>query len=260
MLNILRSDFYRIRHSKSIWVIIAAFVALIVFIYASTALSSANQLTGDGSEEAPAAATGGISAPFLFLPQANILMYFILALVYTVVIGDFSSGATKNSLAAGVSRTTLYFARLLEGILLTVLLFALGVIIAVAIYTMAQGFGGTFTLDWLLSVLRPFAAQCVMLAGAVAIGTAIGFISKRGAVVIGLYLALYLSCSIVLYLLATNIADWIIAFDFDANLERLASIDTQPLEDTLRGLGLGVGCIAISTALGLAIFKKSEVK
>jgi ABC-type transport system involved in multi-copper enzyme maturation permease subunit len=176
------------------------------------------------------------------------------------VISDFSSGSIKNSLAAGVSRTTLYLTRLLEGIVLTVLLFALGVIIAVVVYTVVGGFGGAFTLDWLLSVLRPFAAQGVMLAGAVAIGTAIGFISKRGPVVIGLYMALYLSCSIVLYLLAMHVADWIIAFDFDANLERLASIDTLPLADTLRGLGIGVGCMVISTALGLSIFRKSEIK
>jgi ABC-type transport system involved in multi-copper enzyme maturation permease subunit len=187
-------------------------------------------------------------------------MYFILALVYAVVIADFTSGSIKNALASGVSRSKLYVARLIESSLLAIAFFLLSIVICVIVYTAVLGFGGTVTIPYLLGILRPFAAQCVLFVGAVAIATAIGFISKRGAVLNGLYLALYLGAPMLFYLLSAHVADWFIALDFDANLELLSMIDILPLADTLRALGIGVGCIVVSTALGLSFFKRSEIK
>jgi ABC-type transport system involved in multi-copper enzyme maturation permease subunit len=282
MLNILRSDFYRIRHSKSIYVIAAVLVLLLVFLHLLAAVNVVSTdepnfaasegaatdsssdtgwtLSVESNYETGTGAINGIRAPFIFMSQANVLMYFILALVYAVVIADFSSGALKNALASGVSRSKLYMTRLVESSLLTIAFFLLSIVVCVVVYTAVLGFGGTVTVPYLLSILRPFAAQCVLFVGAAAIGTAIGFISKRGAVLNGLYLALYLGAPMAFYLLSEHIAGWFITLDFDANLELLSMIDILPLADTLRALGIGVGCIVVSTILGLSFFKRSEIK
>ena len=263
MLNILRSDLYRLIRGKCIYI-----TFLIYLVFTGVQIAFPGEVTiGFSPEIVPgvenlADKVTGISAPFIAMTYTDNIIYFMLAILFALTAADFTSGAVKNTLAGGISRTSYYFSKLLLALFLCTLMFIGGILVSVLISTAMHGWGGAIPKDYLLSVLRPFGAQLLLLAAAVSVGTAVVFITKNGASSIALYLFFFLGLTMIAFLLGQISDDMkvLMNYDFIVNLKMLASVNVIPAGDTVRALSLGVACIAASIILGMFSFRRSVIK
>jgi hypothetical protein len=239
MFNIIRADLYRLLHGKA--------------IYITYALLLAGVAAGSLLSEYP--------APLVITTQIVLVIPFILAIIYAVCAPDFNTGAVKNALASGSSRTSLYAARLVLSFLFSELLYLLGIAVNFAVELVSPAPPEMAYTGSPATLLESIGAQSFMLLAMVAAGCAIIFITQRGAVLNAVFLALFIGLSLVLTMLSFTGAEWIAAFDFTRTTGLFAA-QSGSLEqaDLIRGLTLGAVYLLASTVLGVALFRRCEVK
>jgi ABC-2 type transport system permease protein len=263
MLNIIRSDIYRIIRCKSLYITFVLYLVLtsLQTVFPGEVFIGISTVNIPGLEIIPDKISG-ILSPFVTMSYSDNIIYFMLAIIFALTSTDFSSGAVKNTLSNGVSRIKFYFSKLILASLFCTLMFIGGIIVSASISTAVNGFGGAVTGEYLLSVLRSFAVQLLMLFAAVCIGMAIIFITKKGAALNAIYIFFFLGLTAIIFL-AMRIFEklnTLIKYDFISNLKILSNVDLIPSADTARALILGIVYIVTSTVLGIIIFQKSEIK
>ncbi|MDR3315505.1 MAG: hypothetical protein LBS98_03365 [Coriobacteriales bacterium] len=239
MFNIIRADLYRLSHGK--------------VIYSTYALLFAGIAMGALFSEYP--------APLVVTTQITLVIPFILAIIYAVCAPDFNTAAIKNALANGSPRTSLYAARLILSFLLSELLYLLGIAVNFAAELISPAPPEMAYVGSSATLLTSIATQSFMILAMVATGCAIIFISRRGVVCIAVFLALFFGVSIALSIISFAGVEWIVSYDFTYTMGRFAAQfgDLEQAE-LIRGLALGAFYLLASTALGVVLFRRSEIK
>ncbi len=263
MWNLMRADLFRVVRGKCLYVTLAIFLILVSMppLFGSGA-SVEIGFDDETSQVLSNDKMTGAQAPWAFFGDAPNLIFYLLSIIFTVVAVDFTSGAVKNSLAGGISRTKIYFSKLFVLLGLAFGFFVVGLLLTVLLASVFNGFGGSLTRGFLLSVLRPAGAQILLLSSAMCIGLCLAFITQKGSSFIGCYLGFFMGESLLLTLLHTYFErfDGIIKYDFILNIRALADVDSLAKSDVLRALSMGLSYIVLSTGLGLRSFVKSEIK
>lgn len=136
MLNMVRGDFYRLRHTKSFWITLVITVAVCVFAVASGSQGSMLTINGEPvSKGAGESAITGINA--LGYAANSMVFYCILPLIVIVLGSEYSKGTLKNIITGGMSRTSFFLGKFVsygcvlfvELLLLNVATFITGTII-----------------------------------------------------------------------------------------------------------------------------------
>ena len=273
MLNIIKADMYRIFRGKGFYITI---ILLFVTIALQTAVSSKAAVGIYNTEEAEIDTIEefteevllapekfkGNTAAFEMMENTDTLLYFLLPFIIFIAAADFSTDTVKNVLSNGVPRVKYYLSKLILSCAFCLLFLLLNIIVPIVTATVLRGFGGEFNVDFILRLLRPFAAQLFMCLSVTCVGIFLVFATKRTAAVNGAYISFCLLPMLIMYILfmLNNKLEFLFKYDVISNIRMLVHIDVADSADIIRAFAVGAFYILASTIGGIAIFKRSEIK
>ena len=265
MYNTIRADIYRLFRGKMLY---AAFILmLVVTAMPIVFVSAAYALFGGDPEIAQMLAAvlpgfNGSTAPFVTMTGASSLILYFAMIIVAVSGTEFTAGTAKNSITCGTSRVEFYFAKLILSESLGVILYVLCILFSILLGTALHGFGAALDATYVLKLLRPLLAQTFMMIAVMCVGTGLSFIFKKGVGFVGMYLSLFWIVPVVLVFIGAITEHYELSaqYSFLSNLTGLALIDTLPTKDIVRAFCVGGVYMVGGTALGLFVFRKSEVK
>ena len=266
MYRIIKADMYRILRGKALYITLAFFV---LNIFVNTMLgggvigvqvSTQSEVESEMLEE-PAAdeVVTGSEMPFRVMRSAHEIFYFLLPLLVCLVSADLSNGCVKNTLSAGVSRSKLYFAKLILHTLFCIAGLTLSVVLSIGFGTLYNGFGSG--IDF-MGILQIFFAQLLYLVAAGSVGIALAFSVKKTARLNASYLAFFLLPQVAVMILVMTFPALsnIVYMELGQGIGLLVDIAEFDQALMTRVILIGITYIVGSIALGITIFKKSEVK
>ena len=277
MLNLIRADIYRIARGKALYITLAALLAVSILNivgWQSGELGAFVILDEHGNEirqavildaydvEIRSIEVSGVAIPLALAQSMETFAFFILPVIVVVAGTIFSHGTVKNDIAFGISRTKLYFSKLLlsADVCILMLLFYIGVSMIIA--TIIGGFGGPAPAGHWVELIQIFSAQLLLLLALTSIGVFLAFVTKWTSIVIAAYLAFLLVPPLVISSLSFANESLARLFEFDmlSNIMMLGNLPNMDTSDILRALGLGVFYLLASTIAGVAIFRRVEIK
>ena len=177
MITTIRSDLYRLVRGTGLYVTAAILIALAVAQVAPSAPGTIGIILNNAPSRQNLT---GPDTLRLLLSTGNSLIFFAIPVFVVVAGGIFSSGAVKNALATGQSRTRLYAAKwlLTSLIVLTLVVVYLGS--GLLATTIVRG-PGTWTASDLSALVLGVLAQVVILLAFTSVGVALTFWLRNGA-------------------------------------------------------------------------------
>ena len=275
MLNIIKADLYRIFRGKGIYITFGILVAIIILqaIAGTGTVGMNTSAVVDGATEAEIIESAmeetlaitkanGMAAPFVMAGASANLIYFLIPLIIFSAGIEFSSGAVKNAISRGMSRTKYYFAKLIPALFFAVIIQVFNLIIPTVIATIRHGFGGRFTGEWVVDVLKVYGAQTLIMFAITCVGAFIVFLTRKTSATIGLFIGFLLVPTLILSLLAmiSSKLENLINYDLGVNMNLMANLSELPNGDIVRMFVLCAIYIIGATLAGIAIFKKSDIK
>jgi len=265
MMNLIRADFYRIRKS---WVIYATFavaliasIGLIVLVHLTEPPIRGTFNLNGVDIIVPTIINGVNGIGFLMQIPHFLLTILVLPLVFCVAVPIFTDKTVKNDIAFGMSRTKLYASKLIEMAILITLLFLLYVGAGTLLATIIGGFGAVSPGFW-ASLLQALGLQLFLLISLGCLAIFLGLAIKKPAVLTELYFVFILLPTIIAIIAALiNInLSWLLHFDLMSNIHRAGSLIQIDAYNILIILGAGAAWMALSSAAGIAMFRKAEIK
>ena len=269
MFNIIKADLQRVFRGKGIWITLLIFL-IFSFLSISSLLNTGDysggvdiginmNIEGDMIPVIPLEIVG-INTPLLMASNADTILFLILPLIVFVASVDFSSGAVKNTLSNGVNRSNYYVVKLITTCTLSIIIYALHIFIPTIAITIIRGFGGTFK-ELVNNSFGAFLGQLWLILALTCIGVSLTFITKKTALMNGLYTAFLIAPLFILMLLISINERFVslVNYDFVVNFQAIASFPELPSEDIRRVFLLGLVYIVVSTASGIVLFRKAEI-
>lgn len=263
MLNTIRADVYRVLRGKAFYISLILFLLVIVAqLLSGETVGGFNISINDESvlptAEVPSALNAAM-APLMVMAQFQTLIFFALPLIYVVCATDFNSGTIHNSVAAGMSRPGLYFSKLFLSFAFIEAFALLAVAVGILIGG-AMGGIGEVSEDLVLTILRAFGTQSLMMLALASVGTAIAFVTRKGAALNAIYLLLFMGGSIVLTLLGMARGIDLMPYDFVTNMALAVNVDMLPLEQVTKMFMTTIAYLGVSMVAGLASFRRVGLK
>ena len=263
MYNLMRADMYKLLRSRGVYIclgIIIAAACLVIFVFR---VAPASGIVTEEDIFAPVAEgymTTTMGAE-LALGSINSLSFFFLAGIAVVIISVFSSGAIKNEITTGISRTKYYISKWLTccifSMFMMILYFSLFIVFASFADGLSFGIG-----DYFGEALIAFGLQLLLGIGVTSVGVFLAFVTRKAGATDGIYIAFLMVPSFVIALL--DIAfDWAMSFamyDMFFLYGVFANWANAPTSDIIRGVVVTLGFTIISTVAGIILFRRAEVK
>ena len=277
MKNIIRADVYRIVRGKGIYILLAAFIAVI----ALQVLSGVNMNTGVSYSTVEAFSSledlqsledlnpadlfhppSGAEAPFTSMQESHNSLYFLLPLIIFIVVTDFSTGAAKNTLASGISRVKYYCSKLASICVCCAALLVAYLLLSTLAATAFNGFGGSFNGAYVGNVLKILLPQLWLCLAGACVGNFFAFVFRRSAAFIGIYIAFFMIPALFIYLLTFIYDKFDVLFDFELTMSigKLTQVSTMSAGEIVKVLVVGAGYIIVTAIGGFLVFRKAEIK
>lgn len=189
MVNIIKSDIFRLRKGAAVRNVFLAGIIIIVITGVNMAGSSSG-VGGVGVQTTASAARAlpGNGAEFLQqMRDDGLFPFFILAFAVAVLGAEYSTGTIRNSLSYFVDRRKVFFAKCITGFLCCLVYTCMCLIVSFIVGTLLFGFGG-FSLTLLTRVLLQILLSIPLYVGMVAIGNVLLVFTKRTSITIATYL------------------------------------------------------------------------
>jgi ABC-2 type transport system permease protein len=267
MLNTIRADVYRLLHGKAIYVTFAVYLGLIIMQFVSVVAVSSQPVMGvqvsydEVSEVAVIPPSGfsftASSASLLVMSNFQLLVFIALALIYAVSGADFNFGTAQNTVAAGLSRGTVYFSKLITSFVL-IELFYLVILVAAALVGAAMG--GAGDESFVPSFLSAFGTQSLMVLALASTGTALACITRKGAALIATYLVIFVGAAAVLFTVGAMLDVDLTAYDFLTASSFAAIIGELPFDEAVKVFVVTLIYLAASMVLGPTLFRRAEIR
>ncbi len=235
MINVIKSEFYKLRHNKSYWAIVL--IAIIFYTYLLVHTTIAESYDANMTS------------------LCGILPIFGALIVISITRSDYTSGTMKNIVSVGVSRTSIYFGKLITAFLASMLIFVLEAIITTVIYANNNL---DITIDFMLFI-KSFALQALIVLNYCVIFFLIGNVIKNSALAFAICFVIYMFAAAAFglvgnYLHVSNLANY--ELGTIAGAVEKVNISTVAVEHLL--------CISviivIFSVIGSLVFKKLEIK
>ena len=268
MIRLMRADLYRIFRGKAIYItfaVIAIVIALTVYVMRSSMVvgMQPGELGEDFENMLPVIheTMDGAIAAGMAINSMNNMIYFFLALIIGVGMAAFSSGAVRNEISVGISRTKFYLTKLALSSIICIAFvlayFVLHVFMAATVGGLGEWGNGFFT-----DALIALGAQMFFTVAMCSVGIFLCFVTRRTAAVNGLYLAFVLVPLLVVSLLMLRFPSAGEYFNYDLGNQFYIFANTVRLSgrEIARGVAVGLAYILVPTIGGIALFKKAEIK
>jgi len=263
MLNLMRADVYRLLRGRAVYislVVIVLLVGLVVFVFR---MAPATGIVTDQDVFEPVAQnemTAAMGAR-LALGAMNNMAYVFLAGIIVTVAAAFSSGAVKNEISIGISRTKYYISKWLLSCAIGITTVAVCLALSIVFASFVDGFG-YWGDGFLAEVLTSLGLQTILAMGLSSVGVFLCFITRKSGAALGLYIAFNLVPMFIIVLLdsafpwAMDLAMYDMSFLFGVFAQSAAF----PMADIVRGAAVAISYTIVSTIAGVMLFRKAEIK
>ena len=278
MLRIMLADLYRALQGKLFWLtalILAIIAALSVFVFGMApgvvhvehevgyAVVEDGYIIAEpvpldlGNFELTAAEAVTISAGGM-----GNLAYVVLAIAAVIALTPFDAGAIKNELSVGASRSKLYFSKWLLSAFIT-LIFMLLYTFLFFVFGLIGGGLGEWSSEFVTNFAWGFAAQILFVLGYLSVAMLFIFgIRKEGVSIYGFigFVLIPAMTGALLSLAWPDIIDIFAIFELGLLIQTFAEHNEMYTYQIVRGIAVGTAYIVLPTALGLALFRKADIK
>lgn len=264
MLNILKSDFYKLRKSKAFWICTFLCIAFAFLMVSALQVGITRAIANPNDPELAQMLEmqpqlSGVFAVTTFLPMGfNII--FVGVFIAIFVSSEFAFGTMKNTLSRGAERIKVFFSKFVvcgSAALVMLLAFIATLLTAGSIM---WGFdpGGIATYSGLLGIVL---LQALMIIAFTALFVFISMTMRGtgGAIATNIICvtmaSTLLSAISMLFGGAINLSDYWLMW----GVEKLAAI-SPPSGDIWQGIFIALGWGIASMVIGSVLFKKIDVK
>jgi ABC-2 type transport system permease protein len=251
MLNLLRSDFYKLKRSKSYYIclgIIALFVAYIISDF-----SSSKHI----KEELSPSTFHWI---YMLFQERAFLPYFVPLLqsifITMLITTEYATGTIKDPVSLGFSRSKIYLSKLSMVSLATIFMLLLAIIVSGLTSILVFGFYGTFTFLDMLLFIRMFLIQIVLYTAYASLFLLISFLIKN----IGGTMAFTIIFSLVLGSLASMVGNSLIGRILLIMNFSPTALPHPSQTDLMLAMVVAISYLILTTGIGLYIFNKRDIK
>ena len=276
MINIIKSDLYRILKGKAIYIVLAVITILSVVSIVGMSPGHIGLSIGSNKDmsdlelmEAISSAktlgefreimkNNGAFALDKDIVGANVnLYYFFIVIAVIVLATDFSNKSIKNTISSAISRKEYYFSKLL-------LILGLGTFLILfnnyGTYILNLIINGKEFSTPLLEFTKLTIIQLPLLYGIISLLVCLAFVLKKTS----LFNSISIPFIIVVQLIATGIinlfklnADWFNNYEIQLALTKLVNNPTNKY--IVSCALLGIAYIVIFNTIGYYAFKKAEI-
>lgn len=262
MLRLMKYEFYKLFHSKSLYICAAILVLFLSFSVITVNIMTDRNTTDFSSDNGVSLTIGsGIEYSgenFTASALSGNTFTLILAIfVALLVCRDFNSGTIKNIIAKGYSRNLIFFAKLLALLFATFLLCFLCWLVSGALSSAFWGFGGAIDADFILTL----SAQLAVIIGYASLFFAAAICIKKAGGVLAVNVITPIIISTLLDLLTAAMGSGSVPLANYWLSGCLASITAVGADLSLLTRGILCGSIycLVFLAIGFTINRKSEI-
>lgn len=243
MLNMIRADFYRLRHTKTFWLTLAITVAICVLAVTMGSSGSMILVNGEPVNETAAADINGITATGF--ASNSMVFYCVLPLIVIVLGSEYSKGTLKNIVTTGVSRTSFFFGKFIS--FACVLALELGVLyLSTFITGTIIGGVGEVDRDTLANLALHFFGFLFLLLALTAVTNLFLYLTKNTAV--SVILAVILPTVVMTFRFILTKVTVLKYIDMMGLMDTLAQIDIHSLSEIRESL-IGGGVMLVGFLL-----------
>jgi ABC-2 type transport system permease protein len=264
MLNLLRSDFYRLFRSRAFYIctLVAIFlhaIGIFVMKWSITMVSNMNTQVEGVPLTLPY--KDGLSYGLSALSDGNV--HLLIAIFISVFItAEFTHGTMKNVVSKGFQRLQIYLSKFVTMITAAFLMICAMVIISTICGTIVIGSFGSFTGTMVGLSLSIIGVEFLLHAALTAMFILVAMVVRSSGGVIAINI-LGMSLAPAIY----SLIEYIFKNKFQfskygllKNIQFYYLNTTATGEDFIRSILVGLVFLAASTAIGIFAFKKMDVK
>jgi len=261
MLNMISSEFYRLRKSNIFWLLplILAGIAVLLGVVLGTLPDGEMGMGGMGTMRPDNAS--GMLAFALPLNISNIL-WLLIGFTIVFISSDFSAGIIRNSLSVGVSKVEYYISKFVMVLIMCAVYSVVVIAVTTLTYTMFEPWGTGINIgDFLASVGL---AYLILVAQAI-LFMAIALITRSVGASIGIILGYVILDSIIgsavgMFELSTVVRTLANIFPSPAGFYLFElSHGTADLGDIMLVVMVALGTIVISSLLAIMSLTKKDI-
>lgn len=251
MTNIMKADIKRLSQGYGVYI---TFAILIIFagmhVFGAAEAFNTDYLNS------------GFTAPLYFMNLNQNVIFKMIAIVHLLSVVDFSTNTVKNTLISGSSRVTYYISKLITALLFLVFMYIVQIVTGTLMVTLSNGFGGTFSLEWIGSFAVGFLSQLFMLVAVSSIFTMLAFIARGSHATLLMISVILVPLTVVQLIAGINeyIGNMLLNFEIITMTMRLTRIDYLETYEIMRTLSIGLGFIIFSIFASVTSFKRAEIK
>lgn len=259
MINLIRSDFYKLFRTKAFYIcaVIAAVLSSLGVILLNSAINS---------ELGISASLLGYDGIYALTTGTSQSTLFITIMISMFIPNEFSFGTIKNIASKGISRANIYLSKVISGVFISVVYVLVCAAVSFTVGTVMWG-AGELTRDVYLDIFKmlglflaaQIAVQCIFIM--------VGFFIRQTGGTVAVNLAITIALPVIIIpAINFGVQHLFKAVEFDASkywpvpyLSKYLSLDIIP-EDITTGLIVCAAWAIISTAIGIFFFYKRDVK
>lgn len=261
MLNIIKADWYRLRHHKGLYITL---ILLILFLglQGMGARGQIGVITETTNQAVSTLEPTGSTMPMEILGSIDNQIYFLLAFIVFIAGADFSSHTVKNAISSGVSRLDYFLSKLALSALFALIIVLLSGFIPTIMATVKNGFGAPLLKGQWLVLLKAYGLVFYLYMALTVFGVMLSFVTQKIASVNSLYLVFCLVPSILIMILAIIDTFFLklFKFEFISNMRTIANIGTFTPEDYMRIFLIGGTLMVSSLAITYVFYSKCDIK
>lgn len=280
MLNIIKSDLYRLIRSKGLYIVIAIIILIATISVVSMSGLSIGFAVGNNMDSVGVEAMQEISQAKSLGEHRSImknvglslgtikvdksilkgnynLYYFFIAFVVIIITKDFSSKTIKNTLTSAISRKKYYISKILLVLGISTLLILFNNYFS---YFLNLIVNGKEFASSIVEITKITLYQLPLLYGIICLLACLAFMTRKtsifNTVSIPFIMFFQLIATIIISIFKIN-GDWFTNYDFQWAMLKLAN---NPANDYILKCGLlGLSYVVIFGLIGYYAFKKAEI-
>lgn len=277
MINIIKSDLYRILKGKAIYIILAIITILIMVSVVGLDAGTIGLSFGTGADTSDVGLTtevnnaktlgeyrkiiknsGAFALDKEIIGANTNLYYFFIVITVIVLATDFSTKSIKNTISSAISRKEYYFSKLLLILGLSTILILFN---NYGAYLLNLIINGKAFSTPLLEFTKLTIMQLPLLYGIISLLVCLAFVFKKVSLFNSISIPLIVVIQIIMIsvtnLFKLNIT-WINDYEIQTALIKLVNSPTNTY--IISCIILGVAYCAIFNIIGYYSFKKAEIK
>ncbi|MGG5463282.1 ABC transporter permease [Clostridium sp. B9] len=258
MMNLIKSEVFKLKREKNLYIVLLLIVILFSvisnFTYENVVIGLKNIL---GTNRVNL--NSGSYIMVEMLKSADILILLFLPIISSILMIDFSSGTIKNNIISGYSRSKIYLSKLIVCSITCILIVLFYVVIAFCMVTIKNGYDGSLDLNLILETIKVILIQIPIYIGIISTAFMIGILTQNKTVVISIYLLYQFVIEIIFIAFGDKLSN-IMQYEPISNLDKVAHISTNTSGDNLTFILIGIVMIVVTIFIGLIKMNRMDIK